>query len=69
MKYIRTFETIEEANEFKKVVLAEKSIEPHRYMIRTLDGGFMSFMDTEWQTLLNQLHLNMKKNLLLLKNL
>ena len=49
MKYIRTFETLEEANEFKKAVLAEKSIEPHRYMIRTLDGGFMSFMDTEWQ--------------------
>lgn len=49
MKYIRTFETIEEANEFKKAVLAEKSIEPHRYMVRTLDGGFMSFMDTEWQ--------------------
>ena len=49
MKYIRTFETIEEANEFKKAVLAEKSIEPHRYMIRTLDGGFMTFMDTDWQ--------------------
>ena len=50
MKYIRTFETLEEANEFKKAILAEKSIEPHRYMIRTLDGGFMSFMDTEWQS-------------------
>ena len=33
-----------------KAVLAEKSIEPHRYMIRTLDGGFMTFMDTDWQT-------------------
>lgn len=50
MKYIRTFETLEKANEFKKAVLAEKSIEPHRYMIRTLDGGFMTFMDTDWQT-------------------
>ena len=50
MKYIRTFETLEDANEFKKAVLAEKSIEPHRYMIRTLDGGFMTFMDTDWQT-------------------
>ena len=49
MKYIRTFETLEEANEFKKAILAEKSMEPHRYMIRTLDGGFMSFMDTDWQ--------------------
>ena len=49
MKYIRTFETLEEANEFKKAILAEKSIEPHRYMIRTLDGGFMTFMDTDWQ--------------------
>ena len=25
MKYIRTFETLEEANEFKKAILAEKS--------------------------------------------
>ena len=49
MKYIRTFETLEKANEFKKAVLAEKAIEPHRYMIRTLDGGFMTFMDTDWQ--------------------
>lgn len=24
-------------------------MEPHRYMIRTLDGGFMTFMDTDWQ--------------------
>lgn len=30
MKYIRTFETLEEANEFKKVVLAEKSLELNR---------------------------------------
>ena len=30
MKYIRTFETLEEVNEFKKAVLAEKSIEPNR---------------------------------------
>ena len=50
MKYIRTFETLEEAKEFKKAVLSEKSTVPHRYMIRTLDGGFMTFMDTEWQT-------------------
>ena len=50
MKYIRTFETIEEAKEFKKAVLSEKSTNPHRYMIRTLDGNFMTFMDTEWQT-------------------
>jgi len=50
MKYIKTFETLEEAKEFKKAVLAEKSMEPHRYMVRTLDGNFMTFMDTEWQT-------------------
>ena len=50
MKYIRTFETLEEAKEFKKAVLAEKSTEPHRYMVKTLDGGFMTFMDTDWQT-------------------
>lgn len=50
MKYIKTFETLEEAKEFKKAVLAEKSTNPHRYMIRTLDGNFMTFMDTEWQT-------------------
>jgi len=49
MKYIRTFETLEEAKNFKKSILAEKSMEPHRYMLRSLDGGFITFMDTEWQ--------------------
>lgn len=49
MKYIRTFETIEEAKKFKKGILAEKSMEPHRYIIKTLDGHFLNFMDTEWQ--------------------
>ncbi len=49
MKYIKTFETLEEAKEFKKSVLAEKSMEPHRYIIKTLDGHFLNFMDTEWQ--------------------
>ena len=61
MKYIRTFETLEEANEFKKAVLAEKSIEPHRYMIRTLDGGFMTFMDTEWQAFTKPVALEYEK--------
>jgi hypothetical protein len=49
MKYIRIFKTLEEANEFKKAILAEKSMEPRRYMVRTLDGEFMTFMNTEWQ--------------------
>ena len=51
MKYIKIFKTLEEAKKFKKTVLSEKSMEPHRYMVRTLDGNCMTFMDTEWQDL------------------
>lgn len=50
MKYFQTFDTLEQAKQYKKHVLAEKSTIPHTYILRINNTGeVLKFIDTEWQ--------------------